>query len=210
MPTQTFMRLHPDKQERLVRAAIAVFLEKGFHQARVEDVSALAGIAKGSIYQYFEDKKALFTYCAQWGLTLFMEKLTALSPADDMDIFSYFRDAQPKAQVMGEEPELVAFLQRMGQEPGLWDRPLLDALYQVSYGYIDQLIDNSLRKGLLRADIPREILREYFIGVTERFETRWMARYFTSPEGMLSPSSSEAIQTELEQMLLLLKNGMGC
>lgn len=50
----------PDRAGTILNAALAVFAEKGFAAARVEDVAARAGIAKGTVYLYFESKEALF------------------------------------------------------------------------------------------------------------------------------------------------------
>ncbi len=51
-----------DKKERrqeLLRAARDVFARKGYHDAKVEDVCAAAGVAKGTYYLYFKDKRAV-------------------------------------------------------------------------------------------------------------------------------------------------------
>ncbi len=58
---------NPDLQEKLAAvkrdaildAARAVFAEKDFHRATVKDVAARAGVADGTIYNYFENKDAL-------------------------------------------------------------------------------------------------------------------------------------------------------
>lgn len=44
----------------IAEAAFALFLEKGFAQTRVDDVAAMAGVSKGTVYLYFENKEALF------------------------------------------------------------------------------------------------------------------------------------------------------
>ncbi|SKA05950.1 TetR/AcrR family transcriptional regulator [Consotaella salsifontis] len=53
--------ISPDERvQAILEAACAVFLEKGFANARVEDVAARAGIAKGTVYLHFASKEALF------------------------------------------------------------------------------------------------------------------------------------------------------
>ena len=47
------------RTEQITKAAIGVFSEKGFHQARMEDISNAAGLSKGTLYLYFKDKDAL-------------------------------------------------------------------------------------------------------------------------------------------------------
>ncbi|MDP3276286.1 MAG: TetR/AcrR family transcriptional regulator [Deltaproteobacteria bacterium] len=52
-----------DKAERrgdLLRAASTVFTTRGYHDAKVEDIAAQAGVAKGTFYLYFKDKRSVF------------------------------------------------------------------------------------------------------------------------------------------------------
>jgi len=48
-----------DKRPRLVRAATAVFAEKGYASTRVADIAERAAIGKGTVYEYFSSKKEL-------------------------------------------------------------------------------------------------------------------------------------------------------
>jgi len=45
-----------DKRALITDAAIQVFADKGFHQARVSDIAKKAGVADGTIYLYFKNK----------------------------------------------------------------------------------------------------------------------------------------------------------
>jgi AcrR family transcriptional regulator len=47
------------RRAHILEAAIKVFAEKGFHAATVKDVATEAGVADGTIYNYFENKSAL-------------------------------------------------------------------------------------------------------------------------------------------------------
>ena len=48
-----------DKRKLISEAAIEVFAEKGFNQARISDVSKRAGVADGTIYLYYKNKDDL-------------------------------------------------------------------------------------------------------------------------------------------------------
>jgi len=51
-----------DKIERrlaLLRAARDVFAERGYHDAKIEDIVAVAQVAKGTFYLYFRDKRSV-------------------------------------------------------------------------------------------------------------------------------------------------------
>jgi len=48
------------RREAILDAALDEFSARGFAAARLEDVARRAGVAKGTIYLYFDDKEALF------------------------------------------------------------------------------------------------------------------------------------------------------
>jgi AcrR family transcriptional regulator len=48
------------RPEEIVAAALDVFVERGFAATKLEDVARRAGVTKGTIYLYFENKEALF------------------------------------------------------------------------------------------------------------------------------------------------------
>jgi AcrR family transcriptional regulator len=62
MPKETFFNLNEEKQEKVMRSAISEFLKHGFEKGNIGDIAKNAGVAKGSIYQYFENKRELFLY----------------------------------------------------------------------------------------------------------------------------------------------------
>ncbi|HEY8580128.1 MAG TPA: helix-turn-helix domain-containing protein, partial [Beijerinckiaceae bacterium] len=49
----------------IVEAGLQEFAEAGFAAARLEDVARRAGVAKGTIYRYFDSKEALFEAAAR-------------------------------------------------------------------------------------------------------------------------------------------------
>ena len=48
------------KRQEIARAAIKIFSEKGYQQAKIRDIVTSLGISTGTFYIYFEDKRALF------------------------------------------------------------------------------------------------------------------------------------------------------
>lgn len=48
------------RPSELLSAAVQVFTEKGFATARLEDVAARAGVSKGTLYLYYQNKEELF------------------------------------------------------------------------------------------------------------------------------------------------------
>ncbi|MCB9765198.1 MAG: TetR/AcrR family transcriptional regulator [Alphaproteobacteria bacterium] len=49
-----------DRRSQLLDSARQVFAEKGYHRASVADIIREAGVARGTFYNYFESKRAVF------------------------------------------------------------------------------------------------------------------------------------------------------
>lgn len=50
-----------DRRDQILDCALEVFATKGFHEASIADVCARAQIARGTLYQYFGDKRDLLS-----------------------------------------------------------------------------------------------------------------------------------------------------
>jgi AcrR family transcriptional regulator len=50
-----------ERRKQILKAALTVFSQKGFHATNVSDVAAQAGVSQGTIYWYFDRKEDLFT-----------------------------------------------------------------------------------------------------------------------------------------------------
>ena len=50
----------PRKRKQILAGAREVFLEKGFDAASMNDIARVAGVSKGTLYVYFENKEQLF------------------------------------------------------------------------------------------------------------------------------------------------------
>ena len=48
------------RPSELIDAALSLFVEKGYAAAKVEDVAAMAGVSKGTLFLYFPSKEELF------------------------------------------------------------------------------------------------------------------------------------------------------
>jgi len=207
MPTQTFYRLRDEKQESVIRSAIHEFVLHGFTRAKISDIAKGAGIAKGSIFQYFKDKRELFIYSAQWGLEFIMKKVDERMNIIDMDVFEYFEDTSPISELLVEENELSRFMEVATNEPGLLDDSM-KSMYDVSRHYTLKLIQNGKKNGTVRTDIDDELLLDYFLGIADRFSKRWMRLYIDLSTG--SVSQEDALKNERSKMIEMLRDGMGC
>ena len=55
----------PDKERRMLEAALALFARQGVRRTTVDQIAAAAGIGKGTVYLYFESKQAILMAIAR-------------------------------------------------------------------------------------------------------------------------------------------------
>ena len=62
MPTVTWARLDAERRAAVVAAAEAEFAARGFSHGSLNVIARRAGVAKGSLFQYFADKRDLYAF----------------------------------------------------------------------------------------------------------------------------------------------------
>lgn len=60
MPKETFNIISDDKRERIYSSAAKIFARDGFEKANMSEIAKSAGVSKGSLYDYFENKEDLY------------------------------------------------------------------------------------------------------------------------------------------------------
>ncbi|MEX3648942.1 TetR/AcrR family transcriptional regulator [Mycolicibacterium porcinum] len=94
MPTVTWARLDPARRAAVVEAAEAEFGAHGYSRGSLNVVARRAGVAKGSLFQYFADKRDLYAFIADIGsqrVRAYMEdRIRTLDP--DRPFFDFLTD----------------------------------------------------------------------------------------------------------------------
>jgi TetR/AcrR family transcriptional regulator len=92
MPKKTFFNLPETKRSRFLSIAIDEFARNPYDVASISNIVREAGIAKGSFYQYFEDKQDLYRYLVTLGSEQKLNIAKDLpAPDTDADLFTYVR-----------------------------------------------------------------------------------------------------------------------
>lgn len=91
MPKETFHNLPDEKKEKIKNAFLREFAVHPYDKASLSSVVKSLGIAKGSVYQYFDDKLDLFIYLIEECSAVKMKYIGHLKRKDFPDFWTYFR-----------------------------------------------------------------------------------------------------------------------
>lgn len=144
MVKPTFKSLSPEKQDAFIQAALKEFAQHTYNDASISRIVRTLAIAKGSFYQYFEDKKALYFYLkeqAEARKRAYIQQAVAQEYGDFWEL--YQRLYTTGIQFDLECPLYGAFLYNFSQEKALPETATL--------------AQSQLEEGML---FFREILRE--------------------------------------------------
>lgn len=91
MPRDTWWNLPEDKRERILRASMLEFGARGFSAGSLNVIAREAGVAKGSLFQYFDDKLDLFATVCHTASRRIESTVLAGMAAGEEPFFSFLR-----------------------------------------------------------------------------------------------------------------------
>lgn len=169
MPRQRLSKLDPAIRTRILEAARAVFAEHGYEQASLNAIIELAGISKGVLYYYFEDKVDLYLAIlheiAEAQAKVMSESKVELSGDywQDMRMLMYQR-----AVMVTQDPETSRLFQDLylqAQKP-VDHNPFRDYLDQENT-YALEVIRLGQESGKMRKDMSLPLLSDLLFTISD-------------------------------------------
>jgi TetR/AcrR family transcriptional regulator len=159
MPKATFFNLSEEKRQLIMDLAIEEFAENDYDSASISKIVAQAGIAKGSFYQYFEDKSDLYKYLLDEGGRLKMRFLENHPPPDpQMGLFAYLRWLyRVGTYTEFTHPKLVKVAQRALYGKGPFPDEWVKTMRREGLLFFKRLIEMGIANGQLRPDLDADL-----------------------------------------------------
>lgn len=212
MPKKTFFNLEEKKKESIMRSAVNEFSERGFEKANVGNIAENANVSKGSIYQYFNNKKELFFFSVKWSTDFIGKKYGNhfISDNKDINIFDlFYKNSKSLWVQMREERKLIIFVQDvfLGKYKNLTDESM-SYMMDILNEYTLKLIQNGKKNGSIRKDIDDNMLSIFITAVSMGFKEHMMRNSRENGIDIID-EDFEINEKEIKSMIELLKNGMG-
>ena len=155
-----FLQLNREKQEKILGVAIREFADKGFSKASTNEIVKDAGISKGILFHYFQNKKNLFLFVYDYFMELCMGEFFKKVDMEERDIFIKLRQISSfKLELMHKYPMIFKFFEMTMVEEGSEvkseieerNKKLLESNYSKVFNNIDA---SKFRQGV---DVSRTI-----------------------------------------------------
>ncbi len=168
IPTQTFFNLDSEKKNRIIEAAMEEFSNHNFEHAKLSHIVKAAGIPRGSMYQYFEDKEDLYFHIFELVKQRKMEYMTDLLPnPDEKPFIVLFRELFTAGMRFSiENPRYVKMFTRLMDSKGeIYDKLMRESMQYAIQFYINYIKEDQ-KKGLIRDDIDPEVFAKIVANLT--------------------------------------------
>ncbi|ROQ90815.1 TetR/AcrR family transcriptional regulator [Desulfosoma caldarium] len=187
-----------DKRRRILDAAVSVFAEKGFFQARVSDIARLAGVADGTIYLYFKNKDDLL-------ISIFEEKMKEINVkfrdalACEKDALARFR-CLIAMHLAGFQayPELAAVLQVELRQSSRFMREYKKVELKNYLDLVGEVVRDGQQQGVFRQDLPLSLVKRFIFGTLDEVVSTWVLA-----------GRPYDLETLTEPLMDLFVNGLG-
>ncbi|PLR68609.1 TetR family transcriptional regulator [Bacillus sp. UMB0893] len=201
-----FLNLDKEKQDRIINAAMKEFAQNGYDKASTNEIVKEAGISKGLLFHYFQNKKQLYLFLYDHVIDILMEKIMERINWDEKDIFVRYRQiALLKIKVYQIYPEMLNFVKSLYKDTSpeikidinLRAKELLDSSYNKLFSDIDL---SKFKKGI---DIKKAI--NIINWTLEGFAYQMQDKVLSQS---LEKIDSEETMAEMEEYLKILRNSL--
>jgi TetR/AcrR family transcriptional regulator, fatty acid metabolism regulator protein len=164
-----------DRKKQILRAAVQVFAERGFHRTRVSDIAKEAGVAYGLIYHYFDSKDAVLNSVFEENWAVFMKVLRDLtqdaskSAADKLGAISDLLIGALRV-----EPALIhVIIQEVSRSDRFTSQAKAQA-FEEAFEAVRAIVAEGQKRGEIRSDIDPYAAAYIFFGALETLCTGFM------------------------------------
>jgi len=173
-----------DKASAILTAAERVFAEKGFNRAKVAEIARLAGVADGTVYEYFKSKEDLLFSIP---MRRFERYLNGISGAFEI------KDPVRKLRrlikyhystFLADRHFLKVLILDLLLNMDFYRSKAFDA-FRNYYRYVEEVVEEGKAAGVFRADVSTRVFRNMFLGAFTHMALRWLVFFRSGDTDMI-------------------------
>jgi AcrR family transcriptional regulator len=209
MPSATFEKLAESKRNAFIAAFLEEFAQKSYEEASISTVVKKLGIAKGSVYQYFENKMDLFLYLKKHSEQQKSQHAARVNREDYPDFWAYLRVLYEQGiEFDAAYPLEMRFLYNLQQQPSKLLKPMLQEWQALGVAIYTQMMTREIERGAFRQDLLPQALAHFILAVSEGISKRLIGRIDVQLDGkggLLKEADKAHLMQLVDEQIILLR-----
>ena len=199
------------KRGRIVEVAIRHFAERGYSAARVEDVAAQLGIAKGSVFQHFKSKDGLFFEAYKKAVQSFPKYMQAPAAVQERGMFEVLRYWLERTEDMVRDnwsSYRIYLVGNYGTDLALRREINRFLVAEDPYGW-REFVTFGVKRGELRSDLDVDMIGSILEWTMDRFQDALLTEELDPGLFRKTGTVPEEKERRIEQFVELLRRAIG-
>jgi AcrR family transcriptional regulator len=188
-----------EKRRLLLEAAVRVFARSGYHDSRVGDITAEAGVAHGLLYHYFTSKEEVLEAVFRDAWTDVLEAFEGLESSEEPPREQLNHVAAILLGSWRRNPDLVRVLVReVARGPQV--KTKVDELAR-ALATIERIVARGQREGAFRKDLDPALASWIFYGAIEEILAGWVVGRLADGDGDVAAAERTVIEVLCEGLV---------
>jgi TetR/AcrR family transcriptional regulator, fatty acid metabolism regulator protein len=197
-PKQEMERTTPDKSSIILESAEKVFAQKGYDRAKMTEIAQLAGVADGTVYEYFENKDLLLFSIPKMHFEQYLSDLSGFFHPEFVTGKLKKLIKYHFSTFLADPDFLRIFVLNLFLNKGFYHSEAFEA-FRIYYQLLEEVLEEGKTKGVFRSEVNPRVFRNMILGTFCHMATRWLADRKMSEVGMMK---------EVNQMADLMANAV--
>lgn len=208
MPKNTFLNLNIRKRKKILNSLIKYFANNTYEKVDIEDIAKECKVSKGSMYQYFINKKDMYFYAINESIKK-MFKIIEYIDFEKIDLFEYLENSFESNWILfSKYPNEYLLLEKsiFSYEAPFKDE--INVLFSNKFREIlKMIIIKSQKNGVIRDDLTCDLILNFMEGAVMNFK-RYIIEYAKNRGISYKDLSLNSIKDLNKGFIELLKNGL--
>jgi TetR/AcrR family fatty acid metabolism transcriptional regulator len=178
------------KYDAILRAAITVMAQAGYHHAQISRIAKVAGVADGTVYLYFKNKEDIL-------ISLIRSCISQIVKRSTEELLSGMKAAEKLSRLvalyfgeLGSDADLAMVTQVHLRQVDANIRRQIGDIMKPFYDTLDEVVNQGIEEGFFRPGINRRLARRMLFGTMDETVTAWV---LTGSKYDLEAQSSDVV-----------------
>ncbi|MGB9699200.1 MAG: TetR/AcrR family transcriptional regulator [Thermodesulfobacteriota bacterium] len=162
------------KHKKILKAAVKVFAEKGFYNARVSEIAKEADVADGTIYLYFKNKDDILISLFEEEFGQIVENMRQELEKEKNPLQKIRKFAQVHLSILQKQQQLAEVLGVEVRQSSKFMKEYVNKPFIEYLNLIRAIVVEGQEKGVIRKDLTPGIMKRAFFGALDEMARYWV------------------------------------